>query len=58
MVQVLQLVIIALMIYVFQCDYPDFRHMNSRTDYDLVGNVTNFEQYKVESICYFGICKI
>jgi hypothetical protein len=55
MVQVLQSVVIAFLLPLLQCDHPDFRYMNSRTDYDLVGNVTNFEQYKVQSMLFASV---
>ncbi len=34
-------------------DYPDFRYMTRRTDYSLVGNLTNSDQFIVKGDFYF-----
>ncbi len=33
--------------------YPDFKLMNTKTDYDLVGNITNFDEFNLKSTLYY-----
>ncbi len=50
------LVIAVITLRILKCDdtvcseYPDFRYMSRKTDYILVANITNFDQYIVDGM--------